>query len=220
MISDVAKHTTPPSDPADARGLIPDTPINEGKTLFAASVTLRVAEARVEDIGRAIARLSPADMVRIGARPGDVLQLTGRMVAVARAALLETGEQDIVQIDGTVRSNCGGGLQEPVSITRVEHGTAVSVRLANLGAINQAAITPERIVEDLEGVAVITGCVVRVPTFAKAVNFQVVRTLPAGPVVIDKRTDVRVVEGDDRTVQAPGISYEDVGGLERELERV
>jgi transitional endoplasmic reticulum ATPase len=221
MISDVAKHTMPPSDPTDSRGLIPDTPINEGKTLFAASVTLRVAEARVEDIGRATARLSPADMVRIGARPGDVLQITGRMVAVARAALLDTGEQDIVQIDGTIRSNCGGGLQEPVSITRVEHGTAVSVRLANLGgAINQAAITPERIVEDLEGVAVITGCVVRVPTFAKAVNFQVVRTLPAGPVIIDKRTDVRVVEGDDRTVQAPGISYEDVGGLERELERV
>jgi transitional endoplasmic reticulum ATPase len=221
MISDVVKHTMPPSDPTDSRRLIPDTPINEGKTLFAASVTLRVAEARVEDIGRATARLSPADMVRIGARPGDVLQITGRMVAVARAALLETGEQDIVQIDGTIRSNCGGGLQEPVSITRVEHGTAVSVRLANLGGvINQAAITPERIVEDLEGVAVITGCVVRVPTFAKAVNFQVVRTLPAGPVIIDKRTDVRVVEGDDRTVQAPGISYEDVGGLERELERV
>jgi transitional endoplasmic reticulum ATPase len=221
MISDVVKHTMPPSDPTDSRSLIPDTPINEGKTLFAASVTLRVAEARVEDIGRATARLSPADMVRIGARPGDVLQITGRMVAVARAALLETGEQDIVQIDGTIRSNCGGGLQEPVSITRVEHGTAVSVRLANLGGvINQAAITPERIVEDLEGVAVITGCVVRVPTFAKAVNFQVVRTLPAGPVIIDKRTDVRVVEGDDRTVQAPGISYEDVGGLERELERV
>jgi transitional endoplasmic reticulum ATPase len=221
MISDVVKHTMPPSDPTDSRSLIPDTPINEGKTLFAASVTLRVAEARVEDIGRATARLSPSDMVRIGARPGDVLQITGRMVAVARAALLETGEQDIVQIDGTIRSNCGGGLQEPVSITRVEHGTAVSVRLANLGgAINQAAITPERIVEDLEGVAVITGCVVRVPTFAKAVNFQVVRTLPAGPVIIDKRTDVRVVEGDDRTVQAPGISYEDVGGLERELERV
>ena len=87
MISDVAKHTMPPSDPTDSRGLIPDTPINEGKTLFAASVTLRVAEARVEDIGRATARLSPADLVRIGARPGDVLQITGRMVAVARAAL-------------------------------------------------------------------------------------------------------------------------------------
>jgi transitional endoplasmic reticulum ATPase len=50
--------------------------------------------------------------------------------------------------------------------------------------------------EDLVGVPVIAGCVVRVPTFAKAVNFQVVRTIPSGPVVIGKRTDLRVVEGD------------------------
>jgi transitional endoplasmic reticulum ATPase len=221
MISHVAKDRTPPVDPAGSGSLVPDTPVNEGKTLFAPNVTLRIAEARVEDIGRALARLAPADLVRIGARPGDVLQITGRMVAVARAALLETPEEDIVQIDGTVRSNCGGGLQEPVSIARVEHGTAVSVRLASLnGPVGHAAITPARILEDLEGVAVVTGCVVRVPTFAKAVNFQVVRTIPAGPVVIDRRTDVRVVDGDDRAVQAPGISYEDIGGLERELERV
>ena len=46
-------------------------------TALAAALTLRVAEARVEDIGHAIARLAPADLVRIGARPGDVLKITG-----------------------------------------------------------------------------------------------------------------------------------------------
>jgi transitional endoplasmic reticulum ATPase len=217
VTSDGARHV----DPSAADGLIPSTPLNEGHTLFAANVTLRIAEARVEDVGRALARISPANLVRIGARPGDVVQITSRMVAVARAALLETGDEDLVQIDGTVRGNCGGGLQEPVSIARVEHGTAVTVRLACLsGPVGQAMITPARMVEDLDGVVVITGSVVRVPTFAKAVNFQVVRTIPAGPVVIDRRTDIRLVDGDDRAPQAPGISYEDVGGLERELARV
>ncbi|MGH9385668.1 MAG: AAA family ATPase [Vicinamibacterales bacterium] len=215
------KQPPPPVEPADSAGLIPDTPKNEGKTLFAANVTLRIAEAQVKDIGRALARLAPPDLVRIGARPGDVLQITGRMVAVARAALMDAGEDNTVQIDGTIRSNCGSGLQEPVSIARVEHSTAVSVRLASLGGqTGQAAVTPARILEDLEGVALVTGCVVRVSTFAKAVNFQVVRTIPAGPVVIDRRTDVRVMEGEDRAVQAPGISYEDIGGLKREVERI
>src|SRR3970040_56299 len=74
--------------------------------------------------------------------------------------------------------------------------------------------------DDLMGVPVVTGAIVRVPTFAKAVNFQVVRTIPAGPVVIDRRTDLRVGEGDQSTAQAPGISYEDIGGLEREVARV
>jgi transitional endoplasmic reticulum ATPase len=74
--------------------------------------------------------------------------------------------------------------------------------------------------EDLVGVPVMAGCVVRVPTFAKAVNFQVVRTIPSGPVVIGKRTDIRVVEGEQTAARAPAVSYEDIGGLEREVARV
>jgi transitional endoplasmic reticulum ATPase len=208
-------------DPGDERGLIPDGPRNEGRTLFSASVTLRVTEARVDDVGHAVARLAPAELVRIGARPGDIVQITGRLDAVARADLQDPAEPGAIQIDGTVRGNAGAGLQEMVSVVRVEHGTAVSVRLAGVGTgAAQTAISPARMLEDLQGVPVVTGAIVRVPTFAKAVTFQVTRTIPSGPVVIDRRTDLRVVEGDQSTAQAPGISYEDVGGLERELERV
>ena len=188
---------------------------------LATTVTLRVAEARVEDIGHALARLAPADLTRIGARAGDVLKITGATFCVARAELADEGQQGVIQIDGTTRSNCGAGLQEPVTVAPVEHAQAVSVRLAPLwvGAA-PAIIAPERMLEDLEGVPVVTGSVVRVPTFAKAVNFQVVRTIPAGPVVIGKRTDLRVVEGEQTAARAPAVSYEDIGGLEREVARV
>jgi transitional endoplasmic reticulum ATPase len=83
-----------------------------------------------------------------------------------------------------------------------------------------ATIAQDRMVEDLVGVPVTAGCVVRVPTFAKAVNFQVVRTIPSGTVVIGKHTDIRVVEGDQTAAKAPAVSYEDIGGLEREVARV
>src|SRR4029453_19613182 len=98
---------------------------------------------------------------------------------------------------------------------------AVAVRFSPLweGAA-PAIIAPERMLEDLEGVPVVPGCAVRVPTFARAVNFQVVRTLPAGPVVIGRRTDIRLVEGEQSLVRAPSVSYEDIGGLEREVARV
>ena len=188
---------------------------------LAATVTLRVAEARVEDIGHALARLAPADLTRIGARVGDVLKITGATVSVARAELADDGHQGVIQIDGTTRSNCGAGLQEQVTVTPIEHAQAVSVRLAPLwvGAA-PVIIAPERMLEDLENVPVVTGCVVRVPTFAKALNFQVVRTIPAGPVMIGKRTDIRVVEGEQTAARAPAVSYEDIGGLEREVARV
>jgi transitional endoplasmic reticulum ATPase len=188
---------------------------------LAATVMLRVAEARVEDIGHALARLSPADLTRIGARVGDVLKITGGTVSVARAELADEGHDGVIQIDGTTRSNCGAGLQEQVTVAPIEHAQAVSVRFAPLwvGAA-PVIIAADRMLEDLEGVPVVTGCVVRVPTFAKALNFQVVRTIPSGPVVIGKRTDIRVVEGEQTAARAPAVSYEDIGGLEREVARV
>jgi transitional endoplasmic reticulum ATPase len=108
-----------------------------------------------------------------------------------------------------------------VTVTLIESEQAVAVRLSPLwvGAA-PATIAPDRMLEDLVGVPVIAGCVVRVPTFAKAVNFQVVRTIPSGPVVIGKRTDIRVVEGEQTAARAPAVSYEDIGGLEREVARV
>jgi transitional endoplasmic reticulum ATPase len=186
-----------------------------------ATVTLRVAEARVEDVGHAIARLAPIDLRRIGAHTGDVLKITGATVGVGRAELSDDGHEGMIQIDGTCRSNCGAGLQEQVTLSVIERQDAVAVRFSPLwiGAA-PATIAPDRMLEDLVGVPVMTGSVVRVPTFAKAVNFQVVRTIPSGAVVIGKRTDIRVVEGDQTVARAPSVSYEDIGGLEREVARV
>ena len=187
----------------------------------ATTLALRVAEARVEDVGRAIARLAAADLRRIGAKAGDVVKITGGTASVARAEVSEDVHEGYIQIDGTARSNCGVGLQEQVTVTPVESSQAVAVRLSPMwvGAA-PAIIAPERIVEDLTDVPVTQGCVVRVPTFAKAVNFQVVRTIPSGPVVIGPKTDIRVVEGEQTATRAPAVSYEDIGGLEREVSRV
>src|ERR1700675_3842168 len=191
------------------------------KSSLATTVTLRGAEARVEDIGHAIARLAPSDLARLSARAGDVLKISGGTVGVGRAELSDPEFEGMIQIDGTCRSNCSAGLQEQVTASLIEHEQAVAVRLSPLwvGA-PPATIAPDRMLEDLVGVPVMAGSVVRVPTFAKAVNFQVVRTIPSGPVVIGKRTDIRVVEGEQTPSRAPAVSYEDIGGLEREVARV
>jgi transitional endoplasmic reticulum ATPase len=203
------------------QGKVASSIMTETPSSQAATLTLRVAEARVEDVGHAIARLAAGDLRRIGAHPGDVLKITGSTVAVGRGELSDDGHEGMIQIDGTCRSNCGAGLQEQVTVATIERQEAVAVRFAPLwiGAA-PATIAPERMLEDLIGVPVTTGCVVRVPTFAKAVNFQVVRTIPSGAVVIGKRTDIRVVEGDQTVARAPSVSYEDIGGLEREVARV
>ncbi|MGA3349602.1 MAG: hypothetical protein ABSC33_11315, partial [Candidatus Sulfotelmatobacter sp.] len=73
----------------------------------APTVKLRVTESRVGDIGRAVVRLAPADLRRIGAQAGDVLKIAGSATAVGRAELSDDGHEGMIQIDGTCRSNCG-----------------------------------------------------------------------------------------------------------------
>ena len=80
-------------------------------TSLSAAVTLRVAEARIEDIGHAIARLAPDDLARIGARPGDIVKITGRTVAVARAELSAEGTEGLIQIDGTCAATAARGCR-------------------------------------------------------------------------------------------------------------
>ena len=141
------------------------------------TLTLRVAEARVEDVGHAIVRVAPADLRRLGAQPGDTLKITGGTSGIGWAEVSEDSYEGTIQIDGTSRSNCRAGLGEQVTVTPIEVEHAVAVRLLPLwvGAA-PAMIAPERMLEDLLDVPVMTGSVVRVPTFAKAVNFQVIRT--------------------------------------------
>ncbi len=196
-------------------------PERAGHATTATSLTLRVAEARVEDVGHAIVRLAPADLRRIGVCSGDVLKILGSTIAVGRVEEGDESHEGMIQIDGTCRNNCGAGLQEQVIVTPVEAEQAVAVRFSPLwvGAA-PATVPPDRMLQDLIGVPVLEGCVVRVPTFAKALNFQVVRTIPGGPVVIGKRTDIRVVEGDQLVARSASVSYEDIGGLEREVTRV
>ena len=98
-----------------------------------ATLTLRVAESRVEDVGRAIARLAPADLRRMGARAGDVLKITGGTLGVARADVSDEGHEGMIQIDGTCRSNCSAGLQEQVTVALIEREQAVAVRLCRCG---------------------------------------------------------------------------------------
>src|SRR5206468_5711241 len=105
--------------------------MTEPAAAAATTLTLRVAGARVEAIGHGGARLTPADLERVQARPGDVLRITGRTAAVARAEASDEGG-GVIQIDGTVRSNCGAGLQELVTVMPIEAAQAVAVRFSPL----------------------------------------------------------------------------------------
>lgn len=187
------------------------------------SLTLTVAESLGKDLGRGLARLDPADIERLGAEIGDIISLDGKRRSVAKVmpSYPDARGKGIVQIDGVTRANTGLQLGEPVELTRIPIQQARSI------AVKPLEFTPtERdlpyIGTLLDGLPVMQGDRIRALLFgSRSADFQVVETTPSGAVLIHPTTSLEVREGPKKSAPQPrAVSYEDVGGLKRELGRI
>ncbi len=193
------------------------------------ALRLTVVEARREDVGRGVARIDPETLKRIGASPGDVLEIEGRAKTVVRAMPThrEQRGREIVQLDGVGRTNAGVALGQQAGIRKVAHALARRVVAAPLsaGALQEDEI--EHMARRLDGLAVKTGDRLRIALFGGSHrDFQVVRTEPDGPVMIHPDT-LLAVEGARGGAPAQAareaediVTYDDLGGMEREVAKI
>ena len=189
------------------------------------SIVLKVAEAGPKDVGRGVARMDPDDMARLGAAVGDIVEIKGKRPTVAK--VMPTFQADrgkgVVQVDGLVRRNCQAGLDEKVSVSRVEARPAQRIVLSpgeELTALGAKGDT-KYLGRLLEGLPLTAGDTVRATLFgARSHDFTVLSAAPPGPVLVHASTVITVKE--ERAGEARGlrISYEDIGGLSREIRRI
>jgi len=189
------------------------------------ALTLRVAEALAKDAGRAMARLDPQDMSKIGAEVGDIVRIRGKRPTVAKAmpAYPEDRGKGVIQIDGITRENAQAGLGEKVEVERIGHQIASTVILAPLASASAFVTEKDRkyLGRLLEGLAVTPGDKVRA-TFlgSRYQEFSVADTSPKGVVIIHPTTSIKIkgekVVGKEKT----GVNYEDIGGLHKEIHRI
>ncbi len=188
-------------------------------------ISLKVAEALAKDVGRAIARLDPKDMKRIGAEVGDIIEIGGKRKTVAKAmpAYMEDRGKGIIQMDGIIRENAQIGLGEKVSIEKISHKPAERVILSPLTLMRAARGDMRYIGSLLEGLPLTEGDRIRATLFgAQRQDFKVDSTLPKGVVLIHPGTRIQIKgegEGEVKEREAK-ITYEDIGGLEKEKQRV
>jgi transitional endoplasmic reticulum ATPase len=186
---------------------------------------LKVAEALPKDVGRGIARMDPKDMGRLGADVGDIVELKAKRCTVAKVMPTFQSERGkgLIQIDGLVRGNCQAGLDEKVQVSKV------TARLAGRIVLSPAEELPSMAAERhtkylgrlLEGLPVVAGDTVRATLFgARSHDFSVLSTTPAGPVLVHATTLIQVKEDKTREPRSQRVSYEDVGGLGREVQRI
>jgi transitional endoplasmic reticulum ATPase len=190
-----------------------------------ATFTLRVAEALAKDVGRAVARLDPQDMAKIGVGVGDIVQIKGKKQTVAKAmpSYPEDRGKEIIQIDGITRENAQAGLGEKVQIEKIGFENASTVVLAPVTSSKAFISEKDRkyLGRLLEGLPVTIGDKVRA-TFlgSRYQEFSVVDTNPKGVVLIGPLSNIKVKGEATVQKEKTGVTYEDIGGLQREIQRI
>jgi len=94
------------------------------------SVRLKVAEANQGDVGKGIVRIGEAYLEEIGARPLDVVEVTGSRPTAALVVSAYSADQgiDMIRMDGLIRSNAGASIGQYVEI-KSRYGTRQSMSL-------------------------------------------------------------------------------------------
>jgi len=189
------------------------------------SLRLRVAEIPLGDVGKGLVRLDPDDMALLGANPGDLLRISGQSDAVARvvAAPVEYHGQRLILMDGNTRENAGVFKDETVEACKVAGKPAETLVLRPLDAARPPLKDEEipHLRQLVVGLPVLKGNKVQVTFLGfRSQYFQVEGTQPSGPVMINVHTEVIIKAADVSPEKARRVSYEDVGGLSRELTKI
>ena len=186
-------------------------------------ITLRVAEAYYRDVGRGIARIDPEAMAKLGLQSGDVIEIIGKSTvpAIVWPGYPEDRGKGIIRIDGSLRNNAGVGIDDRVKIRKAEAKPAEKVTLAPTEPVRLMG-GEAYLLRLLEGRPITRGQKIRVELFGHTLTFVVTATKPAGVVIVSRDTKIELkekpVEGVERAV--PSVTYEDIGGLKRELRLV
>ncbi|AEB09637.1 CDC48 family AAA ATPase [Desulfobacca acetoxidans] len=188
------------------------------------TLKLKVTEALSKDVGRAYARMGPEDMEKLELSIGDIIEVAGKRKTVCKAmpAYKELRGRSRIQLDGISRENAGAGLDDSVLVSKITCRPGTRVVLAPI-TITPADRDLPYIGSLLDGLPVREGDRIRATLFgSRTADFKVESLTPPGPVLINPTTTLvigkagGVVEGR----RPAAVSYEDVGGLKPQLQRI
>jgi len=187
-------------------------------------VQLRVGDARQRDVGRGIARIDQTTMQKLGISAGDVLEMCGKRTtsAIAWPAYSEDQNRDILRIDGFSRKNAGVAINEYVIVRPAKVKNALSLTLAPVDMrLNVDEDFTNFVKNRLMERTLVEGDTTLVMMLGHSIPFTVTKTRPHGIIKVTAETKLTILN--EPTPEGKGLprtTYEDVGGLHEEIQRV
>ena len=202
---------------------------------------LRVKPIKRKDAGRGLAAIDRSAMTDLDVDGGDYILLSGRedrrvVVRVWPGYADDTG-RGIVRIDGQLRSQLDVRIDDTVTVDRADVEPAERVTVTLPGTLRIRGDVTPLIRNRLSQRAVSVGDTVTLSLgfgllsrsrSTQRIPFEIVSTEPDGPVVVTNSTTIALSErpaeevAPDRGIdrETPNVTYEDIGGLDRELDLV
>jgi len=198
-------------------------------------ILLKVAKAYPNDSARGIARLDPNALLTLRLSPGDIVEIEGKRATAAKVwrADRQDWSQDYIRIDGFIRQNAGVGIGDRVKIRKAKYSDALRIILAppSGSQMQYGEEAADLIRRQTIKRPIVSGDILPIMSSGghpfvgrmEAVPLVVTGTEPAGVVVICERTEIVLLEKPAKgvgSVKATGTTYENVGGLRDEVQRV
>jgi transitional endoplasmic reticulum ATPase len=188
-------------------------------------MVLRVKEALVKDVGRAVARIDPSDMKLFGLESGDIVILEGKRSTPVKLmpCYPEDRNKSIIQIDGITRANAQIGIDERIKLVKTACKQALKIKLKPDAVTGTLFKTDDAkyIGSLINGLPVVKGDKVRATLFgSRTVDYTITGTVPEGVVLIQPNTVFQLELVKKEGEYKSKVSYEDIGGLGNQVQRI
>jgi transitional endoplasmic reticulum ATPase len=199
---------------------------------------LIVRPLKQKDAGRGLAAIDRQAAEELGFDAGDFVRIkgpNGSTIARVWPGYPEDTGTGVVRIDGRLRQQANVGIDDRVEVETADVRPASRVTVALPQNLRIGGNIGTYIRDKLADQPVTTGQTIQLPlgfgfmaSSNQSIPIRVASTQPSGTVVVNDSTEVQISQKPAEQIRdtgessdaGPSITYEDIGGLDRELEQV
>src|SRR5256885_2530238 len=186
-------------------------------------IILKIAEISQRHVGKGIALVDPKIVEDNNWEIGQILEIIGNRKSHVKlwSGSPEDYGTGIIKIDGLTRHNINSGINDKVSVKKVDAKQAEQVVLSPIEKLSEEGLQ-EYMQANYDGHVLTNGDTLIVTTQLGAkTQLIVTSTTPSRPVIITENTKFKLgsmTKAIDHTI--PRVTYDELGGLKKEVQKI